>query len=109
MQQIPTSKSQAIIDVIAKLRERLGKDSFDIADKWEDDRDAIGIAKPADHSKLTYIAAYGDKFFVELELPPTPGSELPYELAGRYDDIDFEQLVAVLTSHLGQNEQRKKD
>lgn len=107
--QIPTPKSQAIVDVIAKLRESLGKDSFDIADEWEDDPDAIGIVTPTDPGKLVYIAVYGDKFYVELELPPTSGSELPYELAESYDDIDFEQLVAVLVSHLGENELREKN
>lgn len=108
MQSNLDSKNQVIIDVVAKLRDRLGEGSFDIADNW-DDQDAIGIASTTDHRKLVYIAAYGDKFFVELELPSAPDSELPYELAGRYDEIDFEQLVVVVASHLGEPELWEKN
>lgn len=107
MQSNLDSKNQVIADVVAKLRDRFGEDAFDIANNWEDDPDAIGIVSPADHGRQAYIALYGDKFYVELELPPVPGSELPYELAGRYDDIDFLQLVSVLATHLNVNEPRE--
>jgi hypothetical protein len=97
-------KDPAIVALLRRLSDRLGPDAFDIVDHWELDLCAVGIASPRDHGVLAYISCYGEpeeRYYVELELPPTPGGELPYQVAGRYDDLDFEALAGVVSSHFG--------
>jgi hypothetical protein len=97
-------KDPAIIAVLRRLSERLGLDAFDVVDHWEPDLYAVGIASPRGHAVLVYISCYGEperRYHVELELPPSPGGELPYQVAGRYDDLDFEALAGVVSAHLG--------
>jgi len=99
-----SDKNQEIIDVLARLQQMFGEGCFDIVDHWDADLNAIGIANPADHGRLAYIAINNDHpngYFVELELPPSPESDLPYCIAGNFEDIDFEQLASVVGRHLG--------
>jgi hypothetical protein len=97
-------KDPAIVTLLRRLSDRLGLDAFEIVDHWEPDLCAIGIASPRDHGVLAYISCFGEpegRYHVELELPPSPGGELPYQDAGRYDDLGFEALVSVVSAHFG--------
>ncbi len=97
-------KDPAIVALLRRLSNYLGSDAFDVVDHWEPDVCAVGIASPRDHGVLAYISCYGEpqgRFHVELELPPSPGAELPYQVAGRFDDLDFEALAGVVSSHFG--------
>jgi hypothetical protein len=96
-------KDPAILTVLEQLRRRLGADSFVVADHWEPDLCAIGIASPQDHRVLVYISCYGEpvgRFGFELEVPPTPGSEMPYNVVGGGFGLSFEELVSVIARHL---------
>ena len=100
----PLNKHPAILDLIARLRERLGPDAFTITDHWESDLAAIGISSPRNAGVLAYLSCYGEpdgRFNVELELPPSPGDDVPYQVAGRYWDLDFETLASIVSDHLG--------
>src|SRR3954468_24527236 len=98
-------KDPIIVALLDRLSERLGPGSFDIVDHWESDLCAVGIASPEDHGILAYISCYGKpegRYYVELELPPASGNDLPYQAAGRFSDLDFEALVGVVSGHFGQ-------
>ena len=93
-------KDPVIVRTLDRLWTRLGPDAFDVVDHWEDDPIAVGIASPRNHGMLAYLAAYDDGFHVELETPPVPGDDFPYQVAGRHSDLNFEQLVDVVRKHL---------
>jgi hypothetical protein len=100
----PLDKAPEIIEALDRLRDCLGSDAFVLADHWEIDLCAIGIASPANLGVLAYISCYGEqpgRFNYELELPPEPGSEQEYEVAGRGFDVPFEELAEIVRKHLG--------
>jgi hypothetical protein len=98
------SKDQSITDAVARLRDRFGATAFTLADHWPGDACAIGVAPPREPGRLVYIATMGrapGRYDVFLEMPPLPGSDSPYEPAGDFHDIEFEQLASVVAHHLG--------
>ncbi len=97
------NKDISIRRMLARLARRLGCQRFDIVDHWEIDLCAIGIASPRNHGVLVYISTYRKhptRYDVELELPPTPGNDFPYEVASRHSNLTFEELVRVVRAHL---------
>jgi hypothetical protein len=100
-------KDPAIIAVLDRLRSRLGPAAFVLADHWEPDLCAVGIASPHDPGVLVYISTYAEPpgcFGYELELPSPPGSDELYDVAGRGSGLSFEELVGVVTGHLSRAE-----
>src|SRR5689334_22637039 len=98
-------KDPAIVAVLDRLRSRFGPDAFVLADHWEPDLCAVDIASPRDPGVLVYISCYGERpgrFGYELELPPLPGSEALYQVAGRGEGLTFEELVGIVGRHLGE-------
>ena len=96
-------KDPAIIAALDRLWSSLGPDAFVQADHWEPDLCAVGIASPRDPGVLVYISCFGEpqgRFGYELELPPPPGSDDLYEVAGRGDGVTFEELASVAKAHL---------
>ncbi len=96
------NKDESIKDVISKLYERLGENSFDIVDHWKDDSTAIGIGSPSNHKILAYISTYGNEkgiYDIHLELAPTVDDDFPYEDAGQFNFVNFEKLVEILCNH----------
>ncbi|WP_149110733.1 hypothetical protein [Limnoglobus roseus] len=94
-------KDPGIVAVIDRLRARLGRDAFIIADHWEGDLCAIGIASPHDPRVLVYISNYGEKaerFSCELEVPPT-NNEPPYRVAGEAAHLSFDELADLISNH----------
>lgn len=88
--------------MIDGLRVRLGPDAFDVVDHWESDAFAIGIACPDNHAVLAYISTIegGNKgCSVSLELPPRPGSDMPYSTAGDYNVASLDELVEIIRRH----------
>lgn len=103
---MPSDKDAAILDLLARLGERLGPGVFEVVDHW-DDPCAVGLARPSDPRVLAYVAWYDDPekpYYVELELPPISGDDFPYQVAGRYDRMDFEAVVGVVKGHLESSE-----
>jgi uncharacterized protein (DUF433 family) len=96
-------KDKAIQHVVGWLEDRL-RGSLVILDHWDGDLSAVGIARPESPDNLVYISTWGrspGRYFVELEAPPAPGSELPYEITGRYENVDQESLLGIVREHLG--------
>jgi hypothetical protein len=94
-------KHEAVLGLLARLEKRLGRGSFQIVDHWDSDLDAIGVAHPRNLELLAYIAAYGpEDFYVELELPPKPGSELPYSVAEQFRSLGFDEVAHLVANHL---------
>ena len=95
------NKDSNIAATLERLRKELGADAFDIIDHWNSDRAAVGIASPRNHQVLVYIStAYDDGFYAELEIPPAPGGNSIYQVAGRYSGLTYNQLVDIVTEHL---------
>ncbi len=96
-------KDQSIIMVLQKLYKRMGPYAFVIYDHWGHDKNAIGITSPQNHGVLVYISTFGipkNYYNVRLELPPKRDSEFPYTEAGKYEGLDFEELVDIIRKHL---------
>ena len=95
-------KHPAIRRFVGELTRRFGQEAVSVVDHWDCDSVAIGLARPDDHSVLAYVASYTESsFYVELELAPEPGSDLPYAVAGRYESLAFEDALAKVAGHLG--------
>ena len=87
-EKTPLQKDQSIVRLLDGLTARLGPRAFDVVDHWESDLCAIGIARPDNHDVLVYISTNGEsdeRCSVSLELPPQPGSDIPYTAAGDHD------------------------
>ena len=100
----PPQKFPEVLDTLRRLRERFGVGTFVVLDDWDADLAAVGIARPDVPERLVYFAvkpAEGGEYFVSLEDPPAPGSELPYLPAGDHAGVDFEGLAALVATHLG--------
>ena len=96
-------KDPAILDVLERLRARLGSDAFIIVDHWESDLCAVGIANPHNLGVLVYISSYGEppeRFGYELESPPPVGSESLYEVVGRGFGVSSDELAIIAAEHL---------
>lgn len=96
-------KDPAILSVLGLLYECLGKDAFVIADHWQTDLCAIGIASPHNLGVLAYISCYAEAnghYDYELELPPLNGDDSLYRVAGRGSGLSFEKLADVISVHL---------
>lgn len=100
----PVPKALSILAVVNRLVAHFGNEAITVRDFWEADLCAIGISKPTSDRPLAYISTFGKspgRYFLSLESPPAPGSEVPFSPAGDYDDIVFEQLVEHISKHLG--------
>jgi hypothetical protein len=96
-------KDPAILAFLDRLWSRLGPGAFVLADHWEPDLCAVGIASPRDPGVLVYISCYGEppgRYSYELELPPPPGDGLWYQVAGTGSGLSFEELAGVVAGHL---------
>ncbi|MDZ5453501.1 hypothetical protein [Labrys sp. ZIDIC5] len=96
-------KHIAIIAALDYLRDRLGHQFFQLADHWEGDHMAIGIASPNDASRLVYIACtdtLSPVYTAILERESSPDDEIPYEECGSFDGLDIEGLTDVVSAHL---------
>ena len=96
-------KDPAILAAIDGLRSLLGPYAFVLADHWEQDLCAVGIASPRDPGVLAYISCYGEspgRFNYELKMPAPPGDGFPYRVAATGSDVTLEELAGVVTGHL---------
>ena len=96
-------KDPTIVAALDRLWWWLGLDAFVLADHWESDLCAIGIASPRDAGVLVYISCHGEPpglFTYELELPLPPGNDFPYQVAGTGSGLPLEELAVVVAEHL---------
>lgn len=92
-------KNPVIIETLRRLRAELGEDGFVVIDHWSSDPNAVGIASVVDRRVLAYVAADGEAYYVELELPPGPGDSFPYQVSATHSGIDFDRLTLLLREH----------
>jgi hypothetical protein len=52
-------KSERIVEVVAELTRRFGKDAFEVIDYWPDDHHTIGIARPGADEPCVCISVAG--------------------------------------------------
>ncbi|HEX6536276.1 MAG TPA: hypothetical protein VF041_16920 [Gemmatimonadaceae bacterium] len=99
---IQQSRELPIERVLARLRERLGAARY-VVEYWDDDLCAVRLA-PALASDRVVIISTCDKeegrYDVSLSGPPAPGAPRPSAPGGRYPNIDFDTLVAVVAAQL---------
>jgi len=101
------TKDASIRTVLTRLTKRFGVDSFAIADDWEADLFAIGIANPIQPRKRMYISTFRlakGSYYCELEVETEEGSSFPYVVVGRFEKLDFEGLVVAFAQHLGSDD-----
>ena len=103
-------KDRSIIQLLDRLRARLGADAFDVVDHWEGDLCATGIAPPDNHDVLVCISTLGEpegNYFVSLELPPRVRDEQwanhSYTPAGDQEVEGFDELVQIIERHFSCN------
>jgi hypothetical protein len=95
-------KDQSVISTLHSLRERFG-DALTIVDHWDADLVAVGVAALASPSPLVYFSTWKcepGRYYVDLEWPARPNSDQPYEQGEKFDDVDFETLVSIVSRHL---------
>ena len=96
-------KDKTIVDVVAQLHLRIGKEAFQIVDHWDADCMAVGVARSDDPRTLVYISTFNKpigRYFVSLESPPAKGDDAPYKDIGHHEDVDIETLVRIVQKHL---------
>lgn len=94
-------KDLRIKHLLLLLSERLGSQSFAI-DAASTDTMAVRIYKPDEQDMSAYLYTYGqdaDRYGVHLEYPLLVGTATSKTIEMQ-EDLDFEQLVAVLQVHL---------
>jgi uncharacterized protein (DUF433 family) len=101
-EDIVAVQDKAIRHVVTWLKGRLHQ-SLVILDHWDGDMSAIGLARPESPDQLVYIPTWDrapGRYLVELETAPALGSKLPYEMVGRYEEVDQESLLGIVREHL---------
>ena len=97
-------KDDATLQLLSSLATVFGADGLCVVDDWEADLCAIGIAKPGADRPLLYVSTFQKeqgRYYAEVELPPEPGSELPFAQGPRFEDVSFSDLIALAEKHVG--------
>lgn len=85
-------KDRELVTAVEFLRRRFGE-AMAVVDHWEGDLTAVGVARKDDKQRLAYLSVSptvdGPRFYVALEDPPTPGSDMPYASAGDHADLTW--------------------
>ncbi len=95
-------KDKTIVELLGWLHEQLG--DLAVIDHWDADLFAVGISAPHDPKRLAYISSYGHPpgyYHVELEATPKSDSDMPYEVVNRFDSVNRDQLLKIITEHIG--------
>jgi hypothetical protein len=95
-------KETRLKNTIERLRKMFGAAAFDIVDHWDIDWRAVGVARPDDHGVLVYLSTHNQmdgRYFVSLELPSSD-AEMPYDSAGEFKNVDFDELAGIVKKHL---------
>jgi hypothetical protein len=97
---MPLAKDQGILDLLTKLD--LSERGWTIADHWEADLCAVGVALADDPRRLVYVSTYDmepGRFNYECE---TSDESIPddYTTTETGENVDFDTLLAVMQRHL---------
>jgi hypothetical protein len=95
-------KDKSVTDVVRWLEENLHC-ALVVVDHWEGDECAIGVSRPEEPNRLVYLSTWNrppGRYLVELEIAPSEGSDLPYNIARRYEDVGRDALLSIVRQHL---------
>ena len=96
-----SQKTLPLQQLTKHLLNKYGAASIVVADYWDADNSAIGLAD-ATKQYTAYISDNGradNRFFVSLEHPPT-GSESPYSPGRDFDNLSATEVERVVVKHL---------
>src|SRR6478609_4669595 len=96
------NKDRKLQELLRYLFEKYEKTKFKIQDYWESDNCAIGLVD-FEERYLIYISTIGFEnsgYYVALENPAKPNSELPYEPAGVFDNLNLDEVEKLFVNHL---------
>ncbi|WP_343716734.1 hypothetical protein [Inquilinus sp.] len=99
-------KEAAILTALDYLRRRLGEASSVLADHWEADRTAVGVAHASQPDRLVYIS-FGNEgrpgYSVILERRSASGIEPAFEHCGSFNGLSLAALARTVSEHLHPN------
>jgi len=101
MQQL--EKDSTIHEVLARLGSHFGPRSLGVVDYWDADLMSIGVHRPDAPRPLVYICTHkrpAGQYYADIELP-SEDSEHPYKQGAKFESVDFEQLVTIISEALG--------
>lgn len=96
-------KDTSVLQTVEALCRQFG-DRIRFVDYWDADLTALGVEKAGSPGWLVYFSTCGcepGRYYVDLELPPAEGSDLPYEQGESFQDVDFDTLVSIVSQRLG--------
>jgi hypothetical protein len=105
------TKDASILELLTRLEGTLGPGGFQVADRWDVDLFAVGIACPTDSRAVVYISTWNHapgRFYYECEStnPAAGPDDLPFEVIAEGDDVTFDELVAAIRSHFRREARR---
>ncbi len=101
MQQL--EKDPTIHQVLGRLDNHFGPGSLSVVDYWDADLMSIGVHRPDAPRPLVYICTHkrpAGQYYADIELP-SKDSDHPYEQGARFESVDFEHLVKIVSDALG--------
>lgn len=96
-------KDKSINEFIKRLQQEIGNKNWVIADHWDSDLFAIGIAQEKDPRLLVYVSTYGRSLYrydYECEIPDDEAA-IGYRSVSKGENVDFKEVVSVLKKHIG--------
>jgi hypothetical protein len=96
-------KEAPLLAFLSQLRQDLGDTAFVVADHWESDACAVGIANPQNRRVLAYVSTCSqpeDRYYLSLELPGESDEATDYRLAGTWESIGYSELRERVADHL---------
>ncbi len=96
-------KDQTIQEVLERLERRFGPSSLSVVDHWDADLMSIGLHRHEAPRPLVYICTHkrpAGQYYADIELP-SEDSEHPYKQGAKFESVDFEQLVTIISDALG--------
>ncbi|EIJ41396.1 hypothetical protein BegalDRAFT_0477 [Beggiatoa alba B18LD] len=96
------NKTEDIKKLLIMLTSQLGKEAFELSERWQDDLSAVGLCKRGDPSLIAYIYTHGqetDRYGIHLLYPDLPDVDTRGIIDAK-ENVKFEQLVDLIIMHL---------
>lgn len=98
-------KDATIVELAARLLADLGEIPVELADHWEADRFAFGVARVGQPDQLAYISTWeqpAGTCFLELESSAAPDDPAVYRVVGKAETVSYDELVDRVKRHLAE-------
>jgi len=96
-------KDSTIVEVARRLARTLEGIPVDIADHWDADRFAFGIARTDRPSQLAYISTWEQPrgtYYLELETGDPDSVASDFRVVDKREALDFDELASRVRRHL---------